>query len=78
MDYGSTTISATGARPAQLMIGQQMCTTVLVLEKTKLSCPDDQDLINQSDTAAMEAYRFFYNSRHSACLLPKPQQQRQG
>ena len=77
MSYRSTPIAATGASPAQLMTGRQIRTTVPVLEKTLLPRPVNHDLVNLRDAAAKEAYRFFYNRRHSARPLPElhPSQQ---
>lgn len=71
MCYRSTPIAATGASPAQLMTGRQIRTTVPVLEKMLLPRPVNQDLVHQRDAAAKEAYRFFYNRRHSAGPLPE-------
>lgn len=58
-------IAATGASPAQLMTVRQIHTIVLVLKKILLPRQVNWDLVKQRDTAAKEAYRFFYNRRHS-------------
>ncbi len=69
--YRSTPIAATGVSPAQVMTGRQIRTTVPALEKSLPSQPANWDLVYQKDTAAKEAYRFFYNRRHSARPLPE-------
>lgn len=70
MSYRSKPIAATGASPAQLMIGRQVRTTVPVLEKTLLPCPVNPDQVYLKDATAKDSYRFFYNRRHSARTLP--------
>lgn len=71
MCYCSTPIAATGASPTQLMTGRQIRATVPALEKSLLPQPANWDLVYQKDAAAKEAYRFFYNRRHSARPLPE-------
>lgn len=71
MSYRSTPIAVTGASPAQLMTGRQICTTVSVLEKSLRPKPANWDLVYQKDAAAKEAYRLFYSRRHSVCPLPE-------
>ena len=73
MYYCSRPIGATGASPAQLMTGRQICTTVPALEKSLLLQPANRDLVYQKDAAAKAAYRFFYNRRYSARPLPELQ-----
>lgn len=71
MSYRSTPITATGASPAQLMTGRPIRTTVPVLETSLGPQPVDWDRVYQKDAAAKDAYKYFYNCRHSARPLPE-------
>ncbi|XDV11321.1 hypothetical protein PO909_000289 [Leuciscus waleckii] len=71
MGYRSTPIAATGESPAQLMTGRQIRTTVPVLEKTLLPRPFNPDQVYMKDATAKGSYRFYYNRRHSARVLPE-------
>lgn len=53
------------------MTGRQIRATVPALEKTLLPRPANQDFVYRRDTAAKEAYRFFYNRKYSARPLPE-------
>ncbi|KAG9282794.1 hypothetical protein AMEX_G1491 [Astyanax mexicanus] len=71
MCYRATPLSATGASPAQLMMGRQIRTSVPMLEKNLMPTPIDDAGIRWRDEKAKRAYQFFYNRRHSARPLPE-------
>lgn len=73
MGYRATPIAATGVSPAQLMTGRQIRTTVPVLEKALLPRPFNPDQVYMKDATAKSSYRFYYNRRHSARVLPELQ-----
>lgn len=70
MCYPATPISATGASPAQLMTGRQIRTTLPMLHEKLQPKYISHEQVLQRDNKAKEAYRFFYNRRHSARSLP--------
>lgn len=70
MCYRATPITATGASPAQLMMGRQIRTTVPTLERTLQATPIEHDVVQWKDSRAKESYERFYNRRHGVHPLP--------
>ncbi|KAL2091673.1 hypothetical protein ACEWY4_013936 [Coilia grayii] len=70
MNYRATPIQSTGQSPAQLAVGRQIRTRVPTL--TKHLQPRNVSLkqLKAKDGQTKQAYRFFYNRRHSARDLP--------
>lgn len=70
MCYRATPSAATGASPAMLMTGREIRTTLPMLEHKLHATPVDGHQVQQKDSQAKSAYRFFYDRRHSARPLP--------
>lgn len=70
MSYRATPITATGLSPAELMINRQIRTTVPILPAQLQPSPIDQEKVRIRDQQTKDAYRYFYNRRHSARPLP--------
>ncbi|XP_042345404.1 uncharacterized protein K02A2.6-like [Plectropomus leopardus] len=70
MSYRATPLQATGASPAQLMLGRQIKTTVPTIDK--VLCPQWPDFtkVRKADEKAKENYRRTYNNRHGVRALP--------
>ncbi|KAF7643587.1 hypothetical protein LDENG_00236830 [Lucifuga dentata] len=73
MSYRATPITATRLSPAQLIIGRQIRTTVLILPQQLQPSPTDYNEVQQKDQQAKRDYRFFYNRRHSVRPLSELQ-----
>lgn len=71
MCYRATPIAATGASPAQLMMGRQIRTTVPTLEESLQATPISHDQVRINDSNAKRSYERFYNRRHCAHSLPE-------
>lgn len=70
MSYRATPLQATGASPAQLMLGRQIKTTVPTLDTVLSPKWPDFQAVRQADARAKEGYRRAYNRRHGARELP--------
>lgn len=70
LSYRATPITATGASPAQLMLGRQIRTTLPVLEKTLRPRHISFEQVLQKDKKAKAAYKHFFDKRHSVRTLP--------
>lgn len=73
MCYRATPIAATGLSPAQIMTGQQIRTNLPMLEEKHQPQLIDYKAVEWKDKAAKESYKFFYDQRHSAHVLPELQ-----
>ncbi|XP_063048477.1 uncharacterized protein K02A2.6-like [Engraulis encrasicolus] len=71
MSYLATPIAATGASPAQLMLGRQIRTTVPTLEQNLQKTPISPEQVRVNDSKAKRAYEYFYNRRHATLRLPE-------
>ena len=71
MSYLATPIAATGASPAQLMLGRQIRTTVPTLEQNLQKTPISPEQVRVNDSNAKKSYEYFYNRRHSTLRLPE-------
>ena len=71
MSYLATPIAATGASPAQLMLGRQIRTTVPTLEQSLQKTPISPEQVRVNDSNAKKSYEYFYNRRHSTLRLPE-------
>ncbi|KAG9282090.1 hypothetical protein AMEX_G700 [Astyanax mexicanus] len=70
MSYRATPIKATGRSPAELMTGRQIRTTIPLLPQNLKPNAIDYEQVRQKDKQTKQAYRFFYNRRHSVRTLP--------
>lgn len=70
MSYRATPIQATGASPAQLMLGRQIKTTVPAVDKVLSPKWPDLTKVRIADAKAKDGYRRTYNRRHGARALP--------
>lgn len=64
LSYRATPIAATGASPAQLMQGQQIRTTLPVLEKNLRPCHYNFEQVAEKDKEAKAVYKCFFDKRH--------------
>lgn len=70
MSYRATPLQATGASPAQLMLGRQIKTTVPTLDTVLSPKWPDLEAVRQADARAKEGYRRAFDRRHGARALP--------
>lgn len=70
MSYRATPLQATGASPAQLMLGRQIKTTVPTLDRVLTPKWPDFTKVRKADAKAKEDYRRTYNRRHGVRALP--------
>ena len=70
MSYRATPLQATGASPAQLMLGRQIKTTVPTVDKVLAPKWPDFTKVRKADAKAKENYRRTYNRRHGVKALP--------
>lgn len=70
MNYRATPIQSTGQSPAQLAVGRQIRTRVPTLMKHLQPRHVNLRQLKVRDRKTKQAYRFFYNRRHSARDLP--------
>ena len=71
MSYLATPIAATGASPAQLMMGRQIRTTVPTLKQNLQITPISPEQVRINNSKAKRSYEYFYNHRHSTLHLPE-------
>ena len=74
LSYRSTTISATGTSPSQLIMGRQVRTNLPVLRVNLVPKWPDFDSIRKRDASTKASYEKFYNRRYSTKPLPTLQQ----
>lgn len=70
MSYRATPLQATGASPAQLMLGRQIKTTVPTLDTVLSPKWPDLEAVRQADARAKEGYKHAFDRRHGARALP--------
>ena len=70
MSYRATPLQASGASPAQLMLGRQIKTTLPTVDKVLAPKWPDFTKVRKADTKVKENYRRTYNRHHSVRALP--------
>ncbi|XP_060774394.1 uncharacterized protein K02A2.6-like [Neoarius graeffei] len=71
LSYRSTPLQATGASPAQLMMGRQIRTPIPTLESHLQPAWPDLHQVRQADAKAKANYRRNFNRRHNVTDLPE-------
>ena len=73
LSYRAMPLQATGASPAQLMLGRQIRSTLPTLEANLQPAWPDLQKVQQTDSRAKLRYSCTYNSRYKARPLPELQ-----
>lgn len=71
LSYRSTPLQATGASPAQLIMGRQIRTPIPTLESNLQPAWPDLHKVKQADAKAKASYRRNFNKRHNVKDLPE-------